>query len=127
MSLAYLKRYDDLIYLATPFSKWAPGLDYACDQACIIAGRMIRAGLYPFSPIAHSFTIAKACGMDPLDHVLWMEQCRKQQRKCAALLIAELPGWHESEGIKLEWAEAYILQQPVYYLNPDNMMVTCCV
>jgi len=124
MSLAYLRRYDDLLYLATPFSKWAPGLDYACDQACIIAGRMLKAGLYPFSPIAHSFTICKANGMDPLDHAFWLDQCRKQQAKCAALIICELPGWHESEGIRAEWAQAYVLEQPVYYLNPDNMSVT---
>ncbi len=123
MTLAYLKRYK-LVYLASPYTK-SPNLDTACREVCLAAAELMKAGVYPISPIAHSHTVAMLSGLNPKDHAFWLDQCRPLQAACDAIVILKLPGWDESDGIKAEWAQAYLLKQPVYYLDPVTLFVSC--
>jgi hypothetical protein len=123
MNLAYLRKYRR-VYLATPYSKLAPALDYACDLACILAARMIREGVKLYCPIAECHSIATRGGLDPLDAPFWMEFIRDKQSDCDALVVGKWTGWHESDGISGEIAHAALIDQPVYGIDPDFMKLT---
>lgn len=122
MSIGYLRRYK-LVYAASPYTR-QPNLDTACREVCIVVGELLRAGVSVFSPVAHSHTIAMLSGLDPLDHAFWLDHDRPLQDACDAMVIVKLPGWHESDGIKAEWAHAWLRNQPVYYLDPETMFVS---
>ncbi len=127
MTLQYLRRYK-LVYLASPYTKTG-NLDNACREVCIVARELYQAGVSVFSPIAHSHTIAMLSGMDPLDHMFWLDADRPLQDACDALVIVKMLGWHESDGISNEIAHAWLKKpmQPIYYLDPETMALsTAC-
>lgn len=123
MTLQYLKKYRR-VYLATPYSKLAPALDYACDLACILSARLIRAGVKLYCPIAECHPIATRGGLDPLDAPMWMEFIRDKQTDCDAIVVGKWMGWNESAGISGELAHAALIKQPVYGIEPDSMRLT---
>jgi hypothetical protein len=122
-NIAYLKRYRR-IYLATPYSLFEGGIEQAYEAACAVAGKLMRHGIYVFCPVAHSHGIAKHSDINPLDHAFWLDQDRTLQDDCDALVIAQLPGWEASEGIKAEFAHAMLRWQPIHYLDPERMVLT---
>jgi hypothetical protein len=126
--LAYLRRYKR-IYLASPYSKYAPALDYACDVVCIVAARLMRVGVQVYSPIAHSHTIATRGGLDPLDGPFYVAHNKHEQDLCDLLLVVTMDGWDESDGIKGEFAHAWLMngKQDVRYIDPDTMQVSAPV
>jgi nucleoside 2-deoxyribosyltransferase len=122
-NIAYLTRYRR-VYLATPYSLFKPDLNAAYVAACRIAGALMREGIYVFCPVAHSHGIAVHGAIDPLDHAFWLDQDCSLQDDCDALVIAQLPGWDASEGIKAEFAQAMLRGQPIHYLDPERMVLT---
>ena len=62
----------DLIYLATPYSKYEWGIEFAWKDASALAAKLFKCGLNIYSPIAHTHSIAVYGGIDPLDHETWM-------------------------------------------------------
>jgi hypothetical protein len=120
MNLHDLAQYR-LVYAASPYSRYAGGLDQACDDVCEVVGRLIANGVRAFSPVAHSHTIAMASGVDPLDHKLWLDLDEAIAPQCHALVVIELDGWQESDGIakEIRWFST----RPVFYLNPKTMAI----
>jgi hypothetical protein len=108
-------------YLASPYSKYSAGLDQATIDISKIAGALIAAGIPVYSPIAHFHTIAEHAGMDKLDYKIWLPI--NVAMICAAelLRVAQMPGWYESYGTKVE-IETFVEQgKPVLYLDPETM------
>lgn len=108
-------------YLATPYSKWAEGIDDAACMAEEIAGRLIKAGVPVFSPIAHFHGIAYAADIDPMDADFWLKAEKPLLDAAAVLIIPILKGWDESAGIKQELIWADEQAKPVYFIDPENL------
>jgi hypothetical protein len=110
-------------YLATPYSKYADGLEEAFKAACRQAGVLIRAGVPVFSPIAHTHPIAAEFSMDPLDLELWLRVDRPMMEAAHGLIICRLSGWQESTGVEHERQFFADRGRPVYYMDPGRVPV----
>lgn len=93
-------------YLATPYSKYEDGLDAASHDACALAAEFIKQGTNVFCPIAHSHAISDH-GLDKTDCVAWLALDRPLLDAADGVIVAMLPGWEESHGVRQEikWAE----------------------
>jgi hypothetical protein len=108
-------------YLATPYSKWANGIDDAAFVAAEVAAKIIRRGVPVYSPIAHTHPIAVVGNIDPLDHAIWMPMDKPIFDAAVGLIVAMLEGWRESYGIgkEIAWCEA--AGKPIFMLDPKTM------
>jgi len=122
-----LLRSVNLIYLASPYSKYPFGLHTAFVDVCFLAGRLIEHGLKVYSPIAHTHPIALYNHMDPLDHLVWLPFDEAIMRACDLLLIAEMEGWKESYGIGEEIKVFAKADKPIMRINPATLKVTANV
>ena len=94
---------ERLIYLATPYSLYAGGLDAAAEAAAGIAGVLIASGARVFSPIAHFHAVARARrDLDPRDGAFWARQNLPFVDAATGLVVALIPGWAESIGVAEE-------------------------
>jgi hypothetical protein len=130
-----LQRLKDhrLVYLASPYSAYPAGLDTAANVVAFIAGHLIEKGVIVYSPIANTHAIAKAYGLDPLNHDLWLPFDEVLMNMCDALCIALMKGWQASKGVRYEierfrgvrWSPGSppISGKPVYYIDPVSLEV----
>lgn len=123
--LSKLKRFD-LIYVATPYSKYPGGLEQAFIDACKLTARLLQQGLKVYSPIAHTHPIAIHGGIDPLDLSIWLKFDAIMMDKAAALLVAMMPRWENSTGVRHEIDYFVEADKPVYFLSPDDLSVEPC-
>lgn len=101
-------------YLAAPYSTGFPlGVDpkeYMLQRAMEInqiAARLMQHGLVVFSPITHGHALESLLPISTAkSHSFWMEQCRPLVDGAQGVIVAMLPGWHESTGVRMEteWA-----------------------
>lgn len=120
--LSDLKKYD-LIYLATPYTKYPSSIEMAFQHAAMLAARLLSAGLKIYSPITHTHPIAKYGGLSATDHTIWLAFDRAMIAKSDALLVAKMPTWDSSFGIAYELKLFKLAEKPVFYLDPDTMTV----
>lgn len=106
-----------IIYLATPYSRYPPGLDAAHIDACLVAASLIQRGLSIYSPIAHGHPIAHYGGLDKLDHSMWLKFDEAMMRAAAGMIVAELPSWGDSMGIEHEVEFFARAHKPIDYLT----------
>lgn len=123
MSAAELAKYD-LVYLATPYSKYPFGIEVAFEHACDLTSRLLMRGVNAYSPIVYAHTLAITTGLDPLDHDMWLRFDEPFMMACDALVIAEMDGWSESFGISHERDLFKNAGMPVFNLNPESMAIT---
>lgn len=107
------------VYVATPYSKFAAGLDAAHKLACEQAAKLIRLGIPCYSPIAHTHPIAMLGALDPYDHAIWIPADTPLMKGAHALAVITAEGWKESTGIGIEIAEFTSDGKPVVLLAPD--------
>jgi hypothetical protein len=105
-------------YLATPYSKFPGGLDAAFRLACEAAGLLIRAGVPVHSPIAHTHPVAIACGMDPLDHSIWLPADKPMMDAASGLIVLRAESWERSYGISVEIDEFRDAGKPILFMDP---------
>ena len=115
--------HHNLVYLATPYSRYPLGLDQAFINAAKLAARLIYAGMNVYSPIAHSHSIAKLGGLDPHDHALWLALDMVMLTRCDVLAVAHMAGWEESYGIGEEIKFFEAAQRPVFDLYPASLVM----
>ncbi len=118
----YLKNFD-LIYLATPYTKYPAGIEAAFEDAAALAGELLQYGLKVYSPITHTHPIAMHADIDPLDHTIWLPFDGAMMRKADAILVAKMLGWGGSLGIAHEIETFWNAGKPVYYLDPETLKV----
>lgn len=105
-------------YLASPYSKYAEGLEAAFVEASKIAARLIVNGTKVYCPIAHTHPIAVLGGLDALDHTLWMPVDEPFMEHAVGLLIAEdMEGWEDSYGIQQEILTFTRANKPIKYVR----------
>jgi hypothetical protein len=121
-------------YLASPYSKrvlnrhgkWDLGLSAkAAHEAAAEVARLKAVGVAAFSPIALSAAVVHAtlnpycqdatpdACHDPLYAAAWLEWCMPFLIASRALVIPEIAGWDQSDGIRAEAIEALDLGIPV--------------
>lgn len=118
MNLHDLAQYRP-IYLAGPYSRYAAGIEQSFEDISRVAAHLICRGVMLYSPISHTHPIAMYGNLNPLDHKLWLDLDEVFAAHCKALVIAEMDGWQDSDGIKKE--RSWFATRPVYYLNPKTM------
>lgn len=112
-------------YLASPYSKWRKGPDDAAKTIASIAGRLIKQGLHVFCPIAHGHCIALAAGMSlTADYGVWLPLDKSFVDAAAGLIIADMPGWHESHGVGEETKWTVAAGKPVLLLSTKTLTMT---
>ena len=117
------RHYAELCIIASPYSHPDPAVRRRRFRAaCRAAGRLLRAGLVVYSPIAHSAAIA-ACGLDDMDHDFWMRVDRPYLEWCNMVMVLMLWGWHESRGVDAELAYARAAGKPVSFISPADVGV----
>ncbi len=114
--------YDfDLIYVGTPYTRYKGGIERAFVDACKITARLIELGLNVYSPIAHTHPIAVHGGLNPVDLTLWLDFDAAMMMKADAMIVARLPGWKESSGVRHEIDVFTLAKKPVFHLDCDRM------
>jgi hypothetical protein len=122
MSLNGIRTYP-LVYLATPYSKYPEGIEVAFQDASRLAARLMEIGVKVYSPIAHTHPLAIYGGINPLDHSIWLPFDEAIMAKSDALLVAKMPTWQTSYGIAHEISVFDKAGKPIYYLNPQTMVL----
>ncbi len=125
LAMAGLKRFD-LLYLATPYTKYEGGITLAYIGACKLAARLLRLGVRVYCPIAHGHPIAVHGGIDPHDLPIWLPFDGAMMDKADALLVATMKGWDHSIGVKHEIAAFGEAKKPVYFLSPEDLTIMPC-
>lgn len=112
-----------LVYIASPYSRYADGIESAFVEICRITARLIQDGVMAYSPIAHTHPIAIHGNINPLDHALWLSFDEAMMTACNVCLVAEMDGWRDSIGVAHEIAWFSAANKPVLYLNPRSLAV----
>jgi Domain of unknown function (DUF1937) len=121
-TLSDLTRFD-LVYMATPYTKYPEGITLAYIHACKLAARLLRSGIKVYSPIAHAHAIAVHGSIDPLDLSIWLPFDAALIGKSDALVVAMMTGWETSTGIRHEM-DAFVEQdKPIFFLDPEDLAV----
>lgn len=113
-----------LAYLATPYSKYEPGIEQAFIDAAKLAALLLRAGMKVYSPIAHTHPLAVHGNIDPLDHAIWMPFDEAMMTAADVLLVAHMQGWQESFGIAHEIKFFEDAGKPIFDLDPKTLVMT---
>lgn len=112
-----------LVYLATPYSKYEPGIEQAFVDASALSARMMSAGVKVYSPIAHTHPLAIHGNLDPYDHTIWLPFDQAMMDASAACVVATMPGWQESFGIQHEIKWFGDAGRPIFYVDPETLAV----
>lgn len=107
-------------YMATPYSRYAGGIEEAYRLACLAAADCFREGLLVFSPIAHTHSIAKFGGLGT-GYDTWNKYDEAMMNAAAGLIVVQMDGWQESAGItaEIEWFEKS--GKPVVFRDPPQI------
>lgn len=110
-------------YLATPYTKFAGGLEAAAMLAYRLTAQLMRAGVPVFCPIAHTHPVAAAELRDKqTDHGFWMRADGPMMEAAGGLLVALVPGWGESHGVRFETEQFRHAGKPVMFWDPDRSL-----
>lgn len=110
----------NLVYLATPYSKYPGGREEAYKQACKKAAQLTLDGHKVFCPIAHSHSI-EVEGMDLVQEGdWWLTQDFAVLERCDVLMVYQLPGWDTSYGVQAEIAFAKECGIPITMLSYEQ-------
>lgn len=108
-------------YLATPYSKYEGGIEEAFLEAARQASLLIDSGIPVFSPICHSHPIAIEGGIDPLDHLVWLDVDAPMMRAAHGLIVCKMPGWLDSYGVSVEIEAFRDADKPIIYMTPGEV------
>ena len=108
-----------LYYLASPYTHSNPEIQRARYDAALDAVVKLKAlGYTVFSPIVHSCPVAHVTSEYNLDH--WLEIDKIFVRKCDEMIVLNIDGMRESDGVRRELAFARNLGKPVSIYDPLN-------
>lgn len=114
---------DLLVYLASPYSHPDPKIVEARFRAvCKEAARLMRQGVFLYSPIAHTHPLA-VYGMLPGSWDFWERYDQMMMDRCDELWILCLDGWQRSTGVTAETDWAYKAGKYIKYVIPEEDVV----
>lgn len=111
----------NLIYLASPYTKYKFGRAEAALHAGDYLAALISRGFRAHSPIVHSHEAARHGRLDALDPDLWEWHNRGYIEVCDACIVATMPGWEDSDGVRHEIAEFMAAGKPVAYVSLEDL------
>jgi hypothetical protein len=128
-----------LVYMATPYSRRVIGAD-GCwsaqlnreliEESAIVAGELVRLGQALHAPVLQAASICAAyanevaglsrrrIGPDfpsPLDQDFWESVNRPSLHKADAIVVPDLPLWHQSAGVLDEVHQALRTNRRVFF------------
>lgn len=107
---------DGFLYLATPYSRYPPGMEQAFVDAAIASAWLLRRGIYVFCPITHSHPIAVYGGISLTDHTIWLPADRPMMDAARGIVVCQMSTWDQSFGIQHEIEVFQAAHKPVEYL-----------
>lgn len=107
----------NVAYLATPYTL-RPDIDRAFQQASRIAAHLSLAGITIFSPIAHSHPMVRAAGLDHTNPAIYAALNKKMLDVCAYLIVVQMDGWQDSDGMREEIEFFERMHKPIYDCDP---------
>lgn len=110
---------DGYAYLATPYSKYADGIEAAAIEARRAMMWLRRQGVKVYSPIVWTHEIAWETGIDPVDCDFWLQVDRPLMERASCLIVVKMPGWQESRGVAVEIEYFKSAGKPVFYLEHE--------
>lgn len=111
---------SDLVYLASPYSKFPFGRDIAYRMVAAKAAKLMLEGHNIFCPIAHSHAIEVDGDMPIQDGDFWLRQDFAVLKHCSKMLVYKMPGWENSYGVAREVSFAKDNNIPVEFLEYDD-------
>lgn len=121
--LSDLRRFD-LVYTATPYSRYPEGIQRAFERASEIAADLLRLGVKVYSPIAHTHPIAVYGRLNPLDHDIWLPFDAAMMGKADAMIVAMMAGWETSQGIAHEIKVFENAGKPIFYIETADLRIS---
>ena len=111
---------DEMVYIASPYTH----SDAAIVRARVKAARAVAAdtaghGKTAFSPVLYTHTLLEAAGAIPPSGWYEFDLCFLEKAK--EMVILELPGWEDSQGIMIEKAFAHGRRIPVVHVKLDQI------
>lgn len=108
-----------LSYLACPYSHPDPAVRHRrYDAVTRMTRLLLQEGRFAYSPLTHNVPLDS---LGPRgDWETWKSFDHLMLERCDQLLVLQLPGWEESEGVKAELAYAQELGKPVEMLQPPE-------
>ena len=109
-------KYQNYLYLATPFSLYPEGHKSAFDLACKQAAILMDKGINIYSPIAHSYPIS----LYSKDHqkVDWLAMDEPLVKNSTGLILLLAESWQKSAGMKQEMVWATEAGIPIINMTP---------
>lgn len=106
----------NLVYLATPYSHKDPEVRRQRVQLVTkVAAELTAQGICVFSPITHNDPLVATAKL-PTGWDFWREHDSAFLRRCARLIVLQLPGWETSQGVTAEIELAKELGIPIDYI-----------
>lgn len=125
------------VYLATPYSRecldvlgaWSHEESSRMARRAEAAAAQLRSvGVSTFSPVSQAVAMINATGtyrhhrsgaafvatIDPLDGAAWSAWCQPFLNVCGAVVVPDIPGWDQSDGIWAEVQFAILRSIPVF-------------
>lgn len=111
---------NKLYYLATPYSHESSEVRHQrFEMSCEIVAFLMGKGLFVFSPIAHSHSVAVLHDL-PKGFDFWEKYDRCILSRCTDVLLVMADGWQESKGVQSERSIARDLGLRVHFVwYPD--------
>lgn len=107
-------------YLATPYTKYPGGRVKAFEAAATVAGHLLQREVPVFCPITHSHPIACNSTIKDDDYSVWLPLDHHFMANAVGIIVAMLPSWETSYGVKVELEYFQGLGKPVLWLaTPD--------
>jgi hypothetical protein len=103
-----------MIYLASPYSHPDPLIREArFHAACRVTADSVQAGHVMFSPIVHGHPLVRF-GL-PTNWAFWQRFDAEHLRWCDEVVVLQIDGWRESEGVRAEIKLAAAMGMQVRY------------
>lgn len=101
-------------YLATPYTKYPFGHEQAYKDACMAAAAITSYGVRVYCPIVHWHPIAKL--MPPQPVRFWLNLQKPFMAMAHDLIVVQMPGWEESDGMAFERQYFTNAGKPIAYM-----------
>lgn len=122
ISLEGLKKYG-LIYLASPYTLYAKGLNAAFEDVTELAGKLVKLGLGVFAPITYGHPLTTHGAVNALDENIWYPLNDTFLHKADCLLVARMTGHQSSKGIAREISYFEMIGKPVFFIHPETLEI----
>ncbi len=122
ITLEGLRKYS-LIYLASPYTLYAKGLQAAFADVTELAGKLVKQGFNILAPITYGHPLTTQGSVNAIDEKIWYPLNDAFLHKSDCLLVARMTGHQSSKGIAREIRYFEMVGKPLYFIHPETLEV----